>query len=157
MQASDMQERKNKRLVFLLIVLLVSTVGVYWIRLKDSNPVVDKNIFQVADYKNIDRVTLKSNTSNVELSFNGSRWRINDRHDADRNLITVLFATLKEAVPKRPVAPSLQDSVNAVLKKNGVTVSLFSGQNMERQFLSGGDPLKGRTYFKDPARDETYL
>lgn len=156
-QASDMQERKNKTLAFLLIVLMLITVGVYWIRLKDRNPVVDKNIFQVADYKNIDRVTLESGTGKIELSFNGSRWRINDRYDADRNLITVLFATLKEAVPKRPVAPSLQDSVNTILKKNGVTVSLFNGHNMQRQFLSGGDPLKGRTYFKDRARDETYL
>lgn len=152
-----MQKKKNKRLVFLLIVLTAITVVVYWLSSEDRNGVADKNIFQIADYNNIDRVMLESSDGKVELTFNGSRWRINDRYDADRNLITVLFATLKEAVPKRPVAASLKDSVNALLEENGVKVSLFSGRNLEKQFVSGGNVLKGRTYFKDSGRNETYL
>lgn len=157
MQASDMQEKKNKRLVALLIVLLLATSGLYWFGNGASDTSIDKNIFQIDDYTSIDRITFESGKDKIELFFNGSRWRVNDSFDADRNLVSVLFATLKQAQPKRAVAASLLDSVNRILDTEGVHVSLFEGESLRKTFISGGDRDRMQSWFKHPVSNEIFL
>ena len=54
---------------------------------------------------------LNLRTGNVTLKYNGSRWKVNDEFNADPIMIDVLFATLQQAEPRRPLAASLKDSV----------------------------------------------
>ena len=157
MQTSDMQEKKNKRRVLLLVLLVISTGFLYRIRTQEKAAHVDKDIFHPEDYKRIDKIILESVSGKTELSFGGARWKVNNRYDADRKLISFLFATLQHAEPKRMVAASLRDSLSSALEKNGIKVSLYEGQSSVRTFYAGGNTTKTRSYFKDPSDNNIYL
>jgi hypothetical protein len=152
-----MQEKRNKRLFILLLTLTAVTVSFVWFGNREQTQDVDKNLFRVEGLETIDKVLLESDSGKVALNFNGSRWRVNDRYDADRNMITVLMATLREAEPRRPVAASLTDSLSQLLEKKGIRISLFRGQDLIRNFYAGGNSSKTQSYFKDPETGGIYL
>lgn len=116
---------------------------------QDNQQEVDKSIFKVENLSLIDRVELLSANSEVELSFSGSKWLVNKSQEADEQLITVLFATLQQAEPKRMVANNLKDSVSNLLMKNGVKLNLYQGDVLVKSFYAGGNETKTEAYFMD--------
>jgi hypothetical protein len=153
---TDMQEKKNKRLVIILCVLLAATAAVYWYGRSDNQYTVDKNLFRNFDLKTVDQITLESKSGKVDLKFNGSRWKVNEQFDADANMIEVLFATLQQAEPKRPIANSLQDSTNNALVQNGVKVNLFTAGKPVYGFQAGGNLQKTQGIFKGEGDEQSY-
>src|SRR5690349_10787054 len=107
----NMQEKKNKLRLTLLIALIAITAGIYWVSQQERSASVNKALFRLDDYRAISQVVLDSGQHHIELTFNGSRWRVNNQYDADRSMVDVLFATLRQAEPRRPVAASQQDSM----------------------------------------------
>jgi hypothetical protein len=152
-----MQKKRNIHLIISLVILLVATVVAYWFSDNDQHEKFDKNIFRVQDYKNINKIILESRNGKVELKFNGTRWLVNDKYDADRNLIDILFATLQQVEPKRPVASSLKDSLSIVMESNGVKVSLLSSDKTEKVFIASGNQQKTQAYFKEANDDTPYI
>jgi hypothetical protein len=152
-----MQERKNKILLVSLSVLVIMIIFFAWRGRGQDRAGVDKNIFQIDDYTSIDKVVLESGGVRTVLQFNGTRWKVNEQHDADRNMVSVLFATLQQARAKRKIAESIKDSVRALINKNGVRVSLFAGSSLQQEFLSGGNSTKTQALFHDPLANETYV
>lgn len=153
-----MQEKINQRRVISLSVLIVLTALAYiFISRKDEQEAVDKGLFKTESLKSINRVELMSTSDTVNLTFSGSRWMVNDKFIADGSLIEVLFATLQQAEPKRPVATALEDSIASELKRNGVKVSLFEGQSLKRTFYAGGNRSKTQAYFFDPNTEQAYV
>lgn len=144
-----MQEQKNIRLFISLLILLAVTIAVYVLSHDDHESIVDKTIFRVDDLKSVDEVVLTSAKGVVKLKYVGGRWSVNDIYDADRNLVDVLFATLQQAEPKRPVASSLRDSLADVLVKEGINVSLNAEGKMVKSFFAGGNAQKSQAYFKN--------
>jgi hypothetical protein len=143
-----MQQKKNIRLLILLGLLLVATGVVAWLNTDDGAVEIDKTIFRVEDFKTVDGFTFESKAGKVDLKYNGSRWKVNNKYDADRNLVDVLFATLQQAEPKRPVASALKDSLAKVLVNDGVKVSLYAKENTLESFYAGGNGKKTQAYFK---------
>lgn len=141
------QEKKNKTLVASLASLTLLAFLLFFYR--NNRQEIDKTIFQVNDLSVIDRVELISASGNVELRFNGSKWLVNDNHEADEQLITVLFATLQQVEPKRQVAGNLRDSIAATLTKNGVQLKLYQGEALMKDFYVGGNAAKTEAYFLD--------
>jgi hypothetical protein len=152
-----MQEKKNKRLLISLLVLIAVTVVLYWLSIQDSTSQVDKRIFRVADYNAVDKIVFESSKGQVQLTFNGSRWKVNERYDADRNMINLLFATLQQAEPRRPIAVSLRDSLRTALQKYGVKVSIYEGETRKQFFYAGGNTLKTQAYFMDKDSRDIYV
>lgn len=152
-----MQRKKNISLLISLVVLILACVVIYWSGRSDSTLQIDETLFRVDDFKSIDRIVLRTAQHQVELKYLDNRWRINDRYPADRNMVDVLFATLQQAIPKRPVAERLQDSVGTELEKNGVHVSLFTGQELKKEFLAGGNDRKNQAYFRLAGQATPYL
>ncbi len=151
------QEKRNIRLLILLLVITMVTAFVYW-RGKDSNSSrVDKTIFTVQDLQSVNEVTLESDTGKIELKYNGSRWMVNGRYAADRQLIELLFATLQQAEPKRAVANAWRDSISQVLKNSGVKVSLVSEGKTLKSFYAGGNPQKTQAYFQLSSGGDPYI
>jgi hypothetical protein len=150
-----MQEKKNRRRLILFLVLIACTGAVYFVQQAQDQPIVDPSLFKVEDPSKIDRVVLQWKDRRVDLHFD-SDWKVN-RYEADRALIDVLFAALAQALPKRPVATARRDSINKILGAQGVTVSLFEGTELKKQFVAGGDPQKRETYFKIDTDTEPYL
>lgn len=153
----SMQEKKNKRLFILLLILIGVTLTFAWMGQRKRTPDIDKNIFKIPALERADKVLLESSAGKVELSFNGTRWRVNNRYDADRQLVTVLMATLREAEPRRPLTGSFKDSLSTSIEQSGIKVSLFSGANLLRTFFAGGNHTKTQSYFKDPQTGDIYL
>lgn len=151
-----MQEKKNKRLLILLLVLTGITVILYVVstRKKES---VDPLVFRNFDLKSVDQVILKSMSGTVDLRIENSQWKVNQKYAADRNMIDVLFATLQQAQPRRPISGAYRDSVGSALQKEGVKVSLFSKNDVALELYCGGNRQKTIAYFKKVGEEEIYL
>lgn len=154
---SDMQEKKNKRLLIILVVLISATAGAYWLIHTNDNDVVNKNTFREYDLKSIKEVLLESPSGEVSLKFAGARWKVNDQYYANPDMIDVLFATLQQAEPKRPLAISVQDSAAKTIQANGVKVSLGTDETWQRVFYAGGNAAKTQAFFLDTAENKVFL
>jgi hypothetical protein len=152
-----MLERKNKRLTLLLLFLTVAIAVTYWLGKTADENSVQKNLFSNYDLSSIDRVTLSGTTDSVTLDYKGSRWMVNDRYPADPDMIDVLFATLQQAEPRRPVSKTLQDSVAKQVRQHGVTVMLYSSAERITYFIAGGNETKTQAVFLEPESELTYL
>ena len=153
-----MQERKNKRLAILLGVLCSITAMVYYFSSRDGSIQIDKNVFKNYDLKSINEIILESKKGKVELKFNGAKWELNNQFDADPSMVEVLFASLQQAEPKRPLAEAIQDSVCNELIQNGVKVSVIASGKAESIFYAGGNEQKTQTYFCTADEDrKSYL
>jgi hypothetical protein len=150
------QEARNKRLIISLLALLVATVLVSFLLREENTLEVDKDVFHVTDLKQIDQISLSSRRSAISLSYNGARWKVNSDYDADRNMIDVLFATLQQAVPKRPITGSRGDSIAASIKNEGVKVQLLKSGSIAKTFYAGGNLSKTQAYFVDEASGDVY-
>jgi len=151
-----MQEKRNIRLLILLVILLVVTVLVYLQIGADTTVVDDKTVFRLSDYSSIDKILLKQPGGEVAVALEGSRWKVNGQ-PANSDMVEVLFATLQQAEPKRLVAASMKDTVNSLLEQKGITVSLFKQEELQQQFIAGGNEAKTQAYFKDVESDELYV
>ncbi len=152
----NMQEKKNKRLAIILLCLILATAGIYWFGRSNNQYEVDKNLFNKFDLKSIDQITLESKNGKVDLKFNGSRWKVNEKFEAEASMIDVLFATLQKAEPKQPIANSLQDSTNAALARDGVNVNLFTTGDTVFSFYAGGNAQKTKAIFKADTDGQSY-
>ena len=151
------QEKRNIRLFILLAVLTATAWAVYFFQRDENRVIIDPSLFKVEDLAKIDGVVLGSPKGHVKLHYESTGWKVNDRFNADRQLITLLFATLEQALPKRPVPASLRDSVNTHLDSSGISVSLFEGTVLRKQFQAGGDGKKKEAWFRLNKKSEAYL
>jgi hypothetical protein len=152
-----MQRRRNKLRFILLALLTMATMLVLWWIQPENRLDVDADVFQVPALNTISRVELTSDSSKVALSYEDNRWRINDQYDADAGMVQVLFATLQQARPKRPVARTQRDSIFNTLSRSGVRVELFAGSEKRKEFFAGGNEGKSQAYFADPESQEVYV
>ncbi len=147
-----MQEKKNKRLLISLAILVLAIASFWFFSSKQTNSVlVEPTLFKPEDATKIDHITLASANGKISLDLNGTHWTINNKYDADGQLIKLLFATLDKAEPKRPVSNNQLDSVNAWLSKTGVEVKLYEGENIIASFRAGGNSQKTEAYFQKSA------
>jgi len=152
-----MQEKRNKRLAILLVVLLGTTASVYWFGKSQSGYEVDPAIFKQYDLNTIDEIVLESPSGKIELKYAGARWKVNEKFNANSDMISVLFATLQQAEVKRPVALSLQDSIARSLQETGVKVSLRTAGEIKEAFFAGGNESKNQAYFLKESTTVPYI
>jgi hypothetical protein len=152
-----MQEKRNKRLAILLVVLLGLTASVYWFGQSESGYEVDPAIFKQYDLTTIDEVVLESPSGKIALKYEGARWKVNEKFNANSERINVLFATLQQAEAKRPVALSLQDSISGILQKTGVKVLLRTAGETKETFHAGGNESKNQAYFLKENTNVPYI
>lgn len=151
-----MHKQRNIRLAISLVILIVITTGLYMSTGKNTSTVSDPDIFK-ADFTNIDSVVLQHPNDTITIAYNGIRWLVNGQYQADRQMIDLLFATLQQAVPTRPVASGIRDSITTQLTTEGIRVSLYAGENLQKNFYAGGNPRKTQAYFLDPETSTPYL
>lgn len=143
-----MQRQKNIRLLVSLVVMIASIAILFVFNSSKNKPSVDKGIFQIENLDKIDRVVLQSGKEKIDLNFNGTKWMVNGTYVADRQMITVLFAALKQVEAKRAVPSSIQDSVRKEINASGIKVSCYEGQTLAKEFLSKGNAQTSQTYFQ---------
>lgn len=132
-----------------LVVLLGVTGVLLWTAERSGTLEVDETLFRV-DATKINQVTLESVRDTVQLSFDGAKWTLNEQFAVDPNMVDVLFATIQQAIPRKPVAAALADSISTSLQKEGVKVSLFVEGAPAKVFYAGGNAQKTNAYFQLP-------
>jgi hypothetical protein len=149
--------KKNKILFLSLLVLTAATIVVFVITLHEDRLDIDKNTFRVSDLKSIDEVRLLSNNDTVNLAFDGTAWMVNGKYEADRNMIQVLFATLQQVEPKRPVTGPMRDSLESKFATQSTSVQLLSDGNLVKTFETVGNKTKTTGYFRNSEDGEIYV
>lgn len=152
-----MPKRNNIYLLGSLLAMSAFLVLIILFRNSSDKISVDKNLFKVADQTKIDRVVLKKSNEQIELRFDGAKWVVNNSFEADRQMIQVLFATLLQAEPRRPVAQRLRDSIHQQINTMGVGIKLFEGETLQKNFVVGGNDRKSETYYELAGDGAPYL
>ncbi len=149
-----MTQNRNSILLTTLLLLSGATASLLFFGLRKDT--VDKNIFKVDDQASIDQVLFETNGQKVELKYSGTKWMVNNKYEADPQLIDVFFASVMQAEPKRKLSGAQKDSINNKLQSSGITVSFWQGENRSKQFWVVGNDQKTETYFK-LAGDDPYF
>ncbi|MCX8489671.1 MAG: DUF4340 domain-containing protein [Cyclobacteriaceae bacterium] len=147
---------RNIKLLISLIGLLVLVVAMFYFSNRDTSG-IDKSVFEIVDQDRIDRVTMTSNAGTTELKFEGTKWRVNAAYDADRQLVTVLFATVVQTQPKRKLTGAQRDSVSKKMSRDGVRVLLSEDETPKKEFLVCGNEEKTETYYQLVGEEAIYL
>ncbi|MBN8578441.1 MAG: DUF4340 domain-containing protein [Cytophagales bacterium] len=146
-----MPEKRNLRLLWLLLALSGCLVLVLVVSNRQQVQLPDKNLFQVADLTQINKVIIQPAAgAATELRFDGIKWQVNNAFAADGQMIKILFATLMQTEPRREVALTMRDSISRQLTTTGQQVLLYEGDQLVKQFWVGGNTAKTETYFQTP-------
>jgi hypothetical protein len=151
-------EQRNKNIILLVSLSVLSLISIaLLVSGNSSTEEIDATLFRLADPKTVDKVTFERIGGNVELQFSNSRWRVNGVHEADADLIDVLFATVAQVVPKREVASRLRDSIASQVLQSGIKVSFFTGAAIQKEFYVFGQGEGSQTYFLDRENKVPYV
>lgn len=152
-----MQEKINKRLAGLAILLVLAIGIVWWAGRRDVSYHPDKNLFRDFEMELVDKVVLRSPKDTITLKYSGSEWKVNEEYPADRTRVTVLFATLQKAEPWRPVSSSLKDSIADAMDSQGIRVSMYVENEIVQELIVSGNVARTETYFKKVSSDDSYV
>ncbi|MBL7862544.1 MAG: DUF4340 domain-containing protein [Cyclobacteriaceae bacterium] len=153
-----MQEKRNIQLLISWGVLMAVAGVLLYLGNAPSHELVDKDLFRVVDQTEVDHFTIqKSGSELIEIRFDGSKWMVNNSFEADRQLITVFFATLLQAEPKRAVATGQRDSISQEINQHGVQVKLYIEDEVVQDFKVIGNDRKTETYFQLNQDNTPYL
>lgn len=152
-----MDDKRNKYLAASLGALIVLSVVLFLTTREEDRPVVDPTYFAVAETEKVDRVQLIRMHDTVDLSYDGTRWKVDGRWDADVQMIKVLMATLRQAEPHRPVAAAMTDTVRKQLAQRGTQVVISEGGMAQQKFLAGGNVGKSEAWFLRVGDDQPFV
>ena len=143
-----MIERKNKQLVLSLIAMIVAIIALWFFAFRESKIEVDETVLAINDLANVDRVEMESSRGKVVLHYDGNKWVVNDQYTADRRSIQVLFGTIENIRPRRPVSEKKLEEVKQQLKSSGTTVKFFVKDNLVKSYVAGGNPQKPEAWIQ---------
>lgn len=153
-----MQEKRNIRLLISWVVLIAIAGVLLYLGNAPAHEVVDKDLFRVVDQTEVNHFTIQKPGSDlIEIRFDGSKWMVNSSFEADRQWVTVFFATLAQAEPKRPAATGQRDSISQAINQRGVQVKLFIEDEVVQDFRAIGNDRKTETYFQLNQDNTPYL
>ncbi|NOS92118.1 MAG: DUF4340 domain-containing protein [Cyclobacteriaceae bacterium] len=150
-----MKENRNLYLLISLIAMSLITAFVLIWNGSDSAD-IDKSLFKIAADNKVDKIQFESAKGKVELTFNGSKWLLNKQKEADAQMVTVFFASLLQAEPKRELTGTFRDSIQQRMKQSGIRVKLWEGDVIVKEMTVVGNEQKTETYFQLP-NEEPYF
>ena len=137
-------ETRNKQLAVSLVVMIIAIIAFWFFAFRESKIEVDENALVVPDLANVDRVEM----GKITLKFDGIKWMVNDQYPADRRSIQVLFGTVENVRPRRPVSEKQLGSVRKALQDHGTLVRFYSKDNLLKAYTVGGIPSKPEAWFQ---------
>lgn len=152
-----MEEKKNKYLTVSAIVLLSIAIAFFLMSREENSPEIDPDYFSLVDTDQIDKVTLRTLLDTVVLRYEGSRWRVNDRWEADVQMIKVLMATLRQTEPHRMVSRKVIDTVQQQLEQRGTEVVVEKEGVEVIKFLAGGNAQRTESWFLKAGDTRPYV
>ena len=145
---------KNTKHFVILAGLILVSVLISLTGKEDNRQSFDPQMFTVMDTSMIESVVISSNTVN-EITRGTGIWRLNDKFNADLNMIEVLKSILSQVKVKRPVAKLNQVDIVAELKQTGKKVTVNYTDGSQSSFVAGGNSSKKDSYYL--LGDKAYL
>jgi hypothetical protein len=154
------QGDKNKLLIILLFVLVALSVFLVVYDRPDTGSIVQKDRYAVADTSSVSKITMRSEALGLDnvLQRTDKGWTINGQHKADPNIVRVLFAVLHQVRIARPVPKTLRGDVQESMRREGIEVKIYSGEQVVKSFLAHGNNTKTQTVFaQNPAAQPHFV
>ncbi|MTI21179.1 DUF4340 domain-containing protein, partial [Fulvivirga sp. RKSG066] len=152
-----MQEKKNKKLAVILIVLVAVAVIIHFTTGDQDRIDVDKSLFAYDDVSQIDEVRIELPSETVTLTYAKGMWSVNGKHKADPQRVKVLFAVAKQVSARRPVAKQQADSLSQTMHSSGTSVTFLQQGEKVHKFDVLGDESRSLTYMTSEDAEEIYL
>jgi hypothetical protein len=152
-----MQRKKNITLLVVLGSVLILTIVTFLLDRPPSSLDVDRDIFSMPNPVNVNKVVLKSSTSEVTLKFENGRWFVNESYEADPQRISVLFAILKQVKVRRKAAKNQKASLDSLYQSKGIEVTFYEDETIAKQFTVAGNQSQSLTYVGDGNSGDKYL
>ncbi len=152
-----MEMNQSKYLAASLGLLVLVSASLFFFTREEERPEIDKAYFAVAETEKIDHVQLVTVGDTVDLMFDGSRWSVDGRWEADVQMIKVLMATLRQVESHRPVAATLTDSIKMHLMQRGTRVVLSEGGQTLLTFFASGNASNTESWFLKEGDKQPYI
>lgn len=137
-------ETRNKQLAVSLTAMILAIIAFWFFAFRESKIEVDEDALVVPDLANVDRVEM----GDVVLRFDGTKWMVNDQYPADRRAIQVLFGTVENVRPRRPVGEKQLEFVRKELQTHGTEVRFYAKDQLVKSYTVGGIPAKPEAWFQ---------
>jgi hypothetical protein len=141
-------EKTNKNLTLSLVTMILAIVALWFFAFRESKIEVDENALTVNDLAKVDRIEMESTRGKIVLRYDGNKWVVNDQYSADRRSIQVLFGTVENIKPRRPVGEKQLETVKDQLQSQGTAVRFYVKDNLVKTYLAGGNPQKPEAWFQ---------
>ncbi len=130
---------KKQNILILLLLILLIIISIYvGISNRESSLSKVSYEFAVSDISLIDKIEFENNSQNkLHLLKKHSQWLVNQSFNARNEAIVFLLRMLTTMEMKSPVSIDNQEIVALEIKKNGVKISIFSNENILKQFYVG--------------------
>ena len=133
---------KNKKLLGVFVLLLISNLIFLFVRGKSSGVSFNEQKFALMDTAGVSFIKL----NNIKLSRGPQgHWLVDEEYAVDPNLDRLLFSILNRVRVQKPVE---------VPQEEGIKVEISGDQPMT--FHVWGNPTKTRTYFSMDDEEEVY-
>lgn len=150
-----MQRKKNIQLIVILTSLVVVLIALSFFDQRQERLDVPRDLFNLEDTNEINKVQFSAKNMSNELEFQNNQWIVNQKFQADRQRVTVLFSVLKQVKVRKKVAKLEQSMVDSLLQNSGVKVQFYSRNKVASEFSVAGNKENNITYFSDGV--ETYI
>lgn len=140
------RKTKNKRLAGILLLLIAVAVSLHFVFEPEDGIHVDRGLFAYDDPSKINKVLFISEEKTDTLAFINGSWQINNKFQADRQRVQVLFAILKQVRVRRKVAEAIEDSIARQMEAKGATVAFYEGPQLVKEFKIWGNEDDMITY-----------
>ena len=141
MQERKNTQMKNKNILYIIVILFLSTC-IYLLSKQDNSITrTDRWDFSIADTSEVIKVTLSSKAPEIAVlnRQNENSWTVNGKYKARKSGIFYLLQTLQRMEIAHPVPLSMRDNVIGNLAVKGIKVEVQLKNGKEKIIYVGGE------------------
>jgi hypothetical protein len=122
---------------FSLIALLIIFIILYFVFIHKSSGKIHEYSFTLEDTSLITKILISDNQTQTEISKTDGSWMVNKSFYASQPAIKQLFRIFKNLDISGLVSDTQSDSINRLLKEQGIRLSFWKEHKLIREFWLG--------------------
>ena len=151
------QRQKNITLIIIFGLLVLSSIVLGLTKSSVSNTMKNADLFSVQDTSKVDHISIKSDHETIQLTRADEQWMLNEKFQADQNIVKILLAILKDTQVTRRVPSSQQTEISQLVKTRGFLVEIFENSQTLKKFYVAGNENKTVSYMMETDKDVPYI
>lgn len=131
--------KKNNKIAFLLLVLLIATTVVFISKNKKSTIREELKDFAVKDTASISKIYMADKKGgSVTIERKNGKWMVNNKYVVRPDAISILLETIQQVSVKSPISKSAFENVVKRLATASVKVEIYNGDERIKTYYVGG-------------------